>query len=161
MPKKEPLYPHVPKSKKKSNPDTKYVARLDPALATRDVEEKVFESKDEAIAHAESLKVKMLPGDVVHVREGTGFEFNVIYRYQMPSPRGNPVKEHGDIEIERSHGIIVAVGGINTKSPPLPDWALSYIEYPSGQKTQYRDALMKERVNIVQVTDRRIYFEQG
>lgn len=65
-----------------------------------------------------------------------------------------------DIEIERYHGIIVAVGGINTKSPSLPDWNLSYVEYPQGQMKEYRAALMKARVDIVRVTDRRIYFEQ-
>ena len=64
------------------------------------------------------------------------------------------------LEIERHYGIIVAVGGINTKSPSLPDWDLSYVEYPPGQMKEYRDALMKARESIVRVTDRRIYFEQ-
>ena len=66
----------------------------------------------------------------------------------------------GAIEIERYHGIIVAVGGIKTKDPGLPDWALSYVEYPPGQMPQYRDALMKEHVKIRQVTGQRIYFEE-
>ena len=68
--------------------------------------------------------------------------------------------QKADIEIERYHGIIVAVGGINTKTPNLPDWELSYVEYPPGQMREYRDALMKARVSIVRVTDSRIYFEQ-
>lgn len=67
----------------------------------------------------------------------------------------------GNVEIERYHGVIVAVGGTNTKSPNLPDWNLSYVEYPPGQMKEYRAALMKARVNIVRVTDRRIYFEQA
>jgi len=70
-------------------------------------------------------------------------------------------RQEADIEIERYHGIIVGVGGINTKSPSLPDWDLSYVEYPPGQMPEYRAALMKARVSIVRVTDRRIYFEQG
>ena len=69
-------------------------------------------------------------------------------------------RQEADIEIELYHGIIVAVGGINTKSPSLPDWDLSYVEYPPGQMPEYRQALMKERVSIVRVTDKRIYFEQ-
>ena len=63
-------------------------------------------------------------------------------------------------EIERYHGIIVAVGGINTKSLSLPDWDVSYVEFPPGQMREYRDALTRARVDIVRVTDRRIYFEQ-
>lgn len=76
--------PAFSKITKRSNPETKYLARLDPALATRASEQKVFDSPDEAIAYAETLKAKMLPGDVVHVREGIGFEYKVIFRYQMP-----------------------------------------------------------------------------
>lgn len=83
-------------------------------------------------------------------------------------PRREPLYPHvpksksqeADIEIERYHGIVVAVGGINTKTPSLPDWDISYVEYPLGQMSKYRDALVKARVNIVRVTDRRIYFEQ-
>lgn len=69
--------------------------------------------------------------------------------------------QEADIEIERYHGIIVGVGGINTKTPNLPDWNLSYVEYPPGRMPEYREAMMKARVSIVRVTDRRIYFEQG
>lgn len=69
-------------------------------------------------------------------------------------------RQEADIEIERYHGIIVAVGGINTKSPNLPDWDISYVEYPPGQMKEFREPLMKARVSIVKVTDRRIYFEQ-
>lgn len=64
------------------------------------------------------------------------------------------------IEIERYHGIIVAVGGINTKTPSLPDWNLSYVTYPPGEMPQFRDALIREHVHVVRVTDQRIYFEQ-
>ena len=70
-------------------------------------------------------------------------------------------RQETDIEIERYHGIIVAVGGINTKSPSLPDWDLSYVVFPQGKMPEYRQALMKARVNIVRVTDQRIYFEQS
>jgi len=72
----------------------------------------------------------------------------------------NPAAPKGEITIERYHGIIVAVGGINTKTLSLPDWNISYVEYPPGQMKEYREALMKARVSIVRVTDRRIYFEQ-
>ena len=68
--------------------------------------------------------------------------------------------QHGDIEIERYHGMIVGVGGINTKTPNLPDWDISYVQYPPGQMKEYREALMKARVSLVKVTDMRIYFEQ-
>ena len=96
MPKKEPLYPHVPKSQK---------------TATR----------------LPQNKLRFLPD----------------------SP---------EIEVERYHGIIVAVGGINTKDPNLPDWNLSYVEYPPSKKVEFRDALLKEHIKIVRVTDMRIYF---
>ena len=62
-------------------------------------------------------------------------------------------------DIERHYGI-VGVGGINTKTLNLPDWELSYVEYPPGQMPNYRDAMTKARLSIVRVTDKRIYFEQ-
>ncbi|MBA7584791.1 hypothetical protein ES708_26751 [subsurface metagenome] len=71
--------------------------------------------------------------------------------------KANPPEE---IEIERYHGIIVKIGGIPTKTLMLPDWDLSYVEYPPGQMKEYRDAMMKARLSIRQVTDRRIYFVQ-
>jgi len=69
-------------------------------------------------------------------------------------------RQEGDIEIERHYGIVVGVGGINTKTLNLPDWELSYVEYPPGQMPNYRDAMTKARLSIVRVTDKRIYFEQ-
>ncbi|MBA7529653.1 hypothetical protein ES705_21851 [subsurface metagenome] len=71
--------------------------------------------------------------------------------------KANPPEE---IEIERYHGIIVGVGGIPTKDPNLPDWSLSYVEYPPGQMKEFRDALMKAHVRIARVTNMRIYFEE-
>ena len=71
--------------------------------------------------------------------------------------KANPPEE---IEIERYHGIIVGIGGKSTKTLMLPDWDLSYVEYPPGQMKGFRSALMKARVNIAQVTDMRIYFVQ-
>ena len=75
-------------------------------------------------------------------------------------PKGQMEKTEANIEIERHYGMIVAVGGINTKTTMLPDWELSYVEYPPGRMKEFRDALMKARVSIVRVTDMRIYFEQ-
>ncbi len=74
-------------------------------------------------------------------------------------PKGK--RQEADIEIERYHGIIVGVGGINTKTLNLPDWDLSYVQYAPGQMKEYRGALMKARVSLVQVTAMRIYFVQG
>ena len=68
--------------------------------------------------------------------------------------------QEADIEIERYHGIIVGVGGISTKTLSLPDWDLSYVEYPPGQMEEFRAAMMKARLRIAQVTDMRIYFVQ-
>ncbi|MBA7604640.1 hypothetical protein ES703_11766 [subsurface metagenome] len=65
-----------------------------------------------------------------------------------------------EIEIERYHGIIVKIGGIPTKTLMLPDWDLSYVEYPPGQMKEFRSAMMKARLSIRQVTDMRIYFVQ-
>ena len=62
-------------------------------------------------------------------------------------------------DIERYHGIIVAVKGIPTKSLSLPDWPLSYVEFPVGEMKEYRNILMKAHVRIVKVTESRIYFE--
>ena len=73
-------------------------------------------------------------------------------------PKGN--RQEADIEIERYHGIIVGVGGIKTKTPNLPDWDLSYVEYPPGEMEVYRNALQHERVRIAKVTKQRIYFEE-
>lgn len=65
------------------------------------------------------------------------------------------------MEIERYHGLIVKVGDRNVKATNLPDWHLSYVEFSPGQMAEYRRALMRAHVRIVQVTDERIYFEQG
>ena len=65
-----------------------------------------------------------------------------------------------EIEIERYHGIIVGVGGISTKTLSLPDWDLSYVQYPPGQMEEYRAAMQKAHVRIARVTDMRIYFVQ-
>ena len=71
--------------------------------------------------------------------------------------KANPPEE---IEIERYHGIIVGVGGISTKTLSLPDWDLSYVQYPPGQMEEYRAAMQKAHVRIARVTDMRIYFVQ-
>ena len=62
--------------------------------------------------------------------------------------------------IERYHGIVIAVGGRQVKILNLPDWELSYVEYPAGEMKSYREAMMKARLSIVRVTGERIYFEQ-
>lgn len=69
---------------------------------------------------------------------------------------GNP----GELEVTRYHGFIVGIGDIKTKDPNLPDWDISYVEYPEGEMHKYRDALQREHIKIVKVTARRIYFEQ-
>jgi len=74
------------------------------------------------------------------------------------SHRLNPEEEA--LKVERYHGILVAVGGINTKSLSLPDWDLSYIEFPEGEMPKYRSTLMRASAKIVKVTNQRIYFEQ-
>ena len=133
MPKKPTLYPHVPKSRAKGR-----LEALREILAAKTVEEVIT-------LKGKYQDVELTSDDVEAINEhiaGLG-------------------ETEANIEIERYHGIIVAVGGINTKSPSLPDWDISYVQYPSGQMTKYRDALMKARVTIVRVTDMRIYFEQG
>lgn len=64
------------------------------------------------------------------------------------------------MEVKRYHGIIEEVGNTPTKSLHLPDWNLSYVEFLHGtQMREYRDALARTKVRIVQVTDMRIYFQ--
>jgi len=109
MGKKEPLYPHVPKS------------RLGAFICGQ-------------------------CGDRFHSTE----ELNTHLKEEHPEAFASVPQE--DIGVERSHGIIVAVGGINTKTPMLPDWDISYVEYPPSQMAKFRDALMKARVDIVRVT---------
>jgi len=74
-------------------------------------------------------------------------------RYPVIHPQTEP-----EVEIKRHYGIIVEVGGIMTKDVNLPDWGLSYVEYPPGQMEKYRDALMRGRIKIVKVTRQRVYF---
>lgn len=71
-----------------------------------------------------------------------------------------PKSKSNVADIERYHGIIVAIKGHNTKSPNLPDWYISYVEYPQSEMKEYRDILVRAHVNILKVTDSRIYFEQ-
>lgn len=68
---------------------------------------------------------------------------------------GNP-----GVEVQRYHGQIVQVGDTQVKTIVLPDWALEYIEFLEGEMPKYRAALMRERVKIIKVTSRRVYFEQ-
>lgn len=77
-----------------------------------------------------------------------------------PIPRIMSNRPLNPREIERYHGIIVAVKGHKTKSPSLPDWDISYVEYPPNEMKEYRNILTKAHVRIVKVTDSRIYFEQ-
>lgn len=69
-------------------------------------------------------------------------------------------KQSEAVKIERHYGMIVAIGGINTKSPNLPDWDISYVVFPPGRMHEYRDALMRAHIKLVKVTATRIYFEQ-
>ena len=63
-------------------------------------------------------------------------------------------------EVRRYHGMIVQVGDAMVKSPSLPDWMLSYIEFLPGKMDEYRAALQQQRVRITKVTKQRIYFEE-
>lgn len=63
------------------------------------------------------------------------------------------------MEIERHKGFIVKVGEATVKDLNLPDWNLSYIDFPPGQMVSYRTLLMKQRARIVKVTKERIYLE--
>lgn len=65
-----------------------------------------------------------------------------------------------DIEIKRSAGFMVRIGGVEVKSVMLPDWSLDFIEFPPGKMKEYRTALTQARMRITKVTDQRIYFEQ-
>lgn len=137
MPKKEPLYPHIPKSRAKET----QVEVIE--TGNRDWYEPGIHLKNPSPQQIEDAK-----------EEAINKGFNAVYVHLVPEAKET------DIEIERYHGIIVAVGGINTKTPSLPDWDISYVEYPPGQMEKFRGALMKARVNIVKVTDLRIYFSQ-
>jgi len=113
---------------KRGNPGTKYLVRLDPALATRSSEEKVFDYPEEALAHAETLKAKMLPGDVVHVREGIGFEYKVIYRYQEGSnPTEKKRRYHGPFLVNWQYGGYSYV----EEDPDKPEsqWVTSMVDF--------------------------------
>jgi len=71
--------------------------------------------------------------------------------------KGNPENQ---LKVQRYHGQIVQVGDAQVKTIVLPDWALEYIEFLEGEMPKYRAALMRERVKIIKVTSRRVYFEQ-
>ena len=64
------------------------------------------------------------------------------------------------IEVQRYHGQIIQVGSIRTKTVLLPDWSLSYVEFPPGEKNAYREAFAGQGVSVRKVTNQRIYFEQ-
>ena len=123
-------------------------------------------ASDYEITHAEAMEVTAGMFSDLTSAMMVGLVLWIMGMMGMMASKGFIPEHHssgGEMkmpEIERYHGIIVAVGGINTKSPSLPDWNLSYVEYPPGQMAEYRGALMKARVSIVKVTDRRIYFEQ-
>ena len=72
---------------------------------------------------------------------------------------GNPGNQ--EVQIERYQGIIVGVGGTPTKTLNLPDWDLSYVEFPEGKMKEYRTAMIKARVRIVKVTKERVYYSES
>ena len=165
MPKKPPLYPHVPKSRKPSKlsrNDVEVYMSLPPFKASIWVENKETGETVWQLEGAESINRfgwkdqnrDQLEESVLKHLEDIGV------LSASSSEQAKSKSQYGDIEIERSHGIIVRVGGINTKTPMLPDWDISYVQYPPGQMKEYRDAFLKARVSIVKVTDMRIYFEE-
>jgi hypothetical protein len=123
-------------------------------------------ASDYEITHAEAMQIVAGMFSDLTAAMTFGFVLWTIGMIAMMVSRGFLSEHHSSgnetkmPEIERYHGIIVAVGGINTKSLSLPDWDLSYVEFPPGQMREYRNALMKARVRIARVTDRRIYFEE-
>ncbi len=80
---------------------------------------------------------------------------------QIAKLRNNPAASPGNkIEVKRYQGQIVQVGSIRTKTLMLPDWSLSYVEFPPGEKNAYREAFAGQGVSVRKVTNQRIYFEQ-
>ncbi len=73
---------------------------------------------------------------------------------KMNNPSGNK------LEITRKQGLIIQVGPTRTKMVLLPDWDLSYVEFPPGEKRLYRDAFGGQGVSVQKVTNQRIYFSQ-
>ena len=69
-------------------------------------------------------------------------------------------RQEADIEIVRVAGFIIKMGTATVHSVALPDWSLDYIEFPQGEMSKYRRALMQARKQIIKVTDSRIYFCQ-
>ena len=54
--------------------------------------------------------------------------------------KGNNPTSGNKLEITRKQGLIIQVGPTRTKMVLLPDWDLSYVEFPPGEKSLYRDA---------------------
>lgn len=97
------------------------------------------------------------PFDPLGLFEGKGGSLND----QIAKLRNNPAASPGNkIEVQRYHGQIIQVGSIRTKTVMLPDWSLSYVEFPPGEKNAYRDAFGGQGVRVEKVTNQRIYFEQ-
>ncbi len=64
------------------------------------------------------------------------------------------------VTVERYHGQIVKVGGSDVQLAVLPEWALEYVQFPAGMMEQYRSALQREHVKLVNVKATVIYFEE-
>ncbi len=64
------------------------------------------------------------------------------------------------MKVERTAGFVTKVGDLEVMELSLPDWSLSYIEFPEGEISKYRTVLTRrEGIRIRQVTPTRIYFE--
>ncbi len=85
--------------------------------------------------------------------------FNPLDPLGLFQRKNNPTSGN-KLEVQRYHGQIIQVGSIRTKTVMLPDWSLSYVEFPPGEKNAYRDAFGGQGVRVVRVTNQRVYFEQ-
>jgi len=85
--------------------------------------------------------------------------FNPLDPLGLFQRRSNPTAGN-KLEVQRYHGQIIQVGSIRTKALMLPDWSLSYVEFPPGEKNAYREAFAGQGVSVRKVTNQRIYFEQ-
>ena len=64
------------------------------------------------------------------------------------------------MKVERTAGFVTKVGDLEVMELSLPDWPLSYIEFPEGKKSEYLQTLRQASVRIQKVFPTRIYFEE-
>ncbi len=153
MSKKQPLYPHVTKSRKKPG--------------TEELKSWGELTLQEKLAYARRVVGSGIPGwdNMKAIAYEMGIEPDedeIPTLFELGKMVGGivPGKLNKPIALEYQQGQLIRVGDIMVQTAIIGrEWVVDYIEVPPTEKAAYRDALLKARIKIIKVLSEHIYFE--